>query len=66
MTTRIVDNPDYDCEVCNSPMTEATVKYRTFLNNRQYVFCSIGCYYTWAEGADDPYGDEEYRTGYEE
>lgn len=66
MTSRIVDSPEYECDVCNTPMLKETIRHSTLHNNRQYVFCSVGCYYTWAEGADDPYGDEEYRTGYEE
>lgn len=58
MTNRIKEYPDYECDACSTPMTKDSIRHSTLHHNRQYVFCSIGCYYTWAEGADDPYPED--------
>jgi len=54
--------PDYTCEVCNTGMTKDSIRHTHTPrdNSRPLYFCSIGCYYQWAEGMGD-YGAEEYQ-----
>jgi hypothetical protein len=61
MTSRIHTEPEYTCEVCGTPMVQSTIRhtYTPQDNTAPAYFCSIGCYYTWAEGAHTEYHDEE-------
>lgn len=56
MTSRIYDNPEYECDICNTPLLKEHIRHSTIRGSRQYIFCSIGCYYQWAEY---PYASED-------
>lgn len=57
-SNRIKDIPDYECDVCNKPLLKEHIRHSTIHGSRQFTFCSIGCYYEWAQGEEHPYPED--------
>lgn len=54
--------PTYTCEICNTPMVYTDIRhtYTPTDNSSPAYFCSIGCYYVWADSV--PHADpDDYR-----
>lgn len=56
--TTTTEEPPYECTVCNVPMLATDIRHihTPQDNSAPQYFCSIGCYYIWA---NDQYEDEE-------
>jgi len=59
MTSRIVIEPPYECEYCNTPIAGQDIKHTHEVRNEApKYFCSVGCFYGWAsEGEMTTYDD---------
>ncbi len=53
--------PDYECYTCGIGMDRKSIRHMHTPqdNSAPVYFCSIGCYYSWAEGADT-HGESSY------
>lgn len=60
--TTTMEHPEikYTCEVCGTPMVNADIKTEVIPHNNSspMYFCTVGCYYLWADTLDEV--EDEY------
>lgn len=56
--------PTYTCEICDRAMVYSDIRHIQVPrdNTRPLYFCTVGCYYVWANGDDIHMDDyDQYR-----